>query len=270
MRIVMNLKDFFALETTKNKELSRDIAWLIMETTHHEPTEWDTVTLTKKLESQLKKSIERLKGGEPLGYILGNVPFWDSKIRVNSNVLIPRAETEQLCEIVVAEIGDRPVRVLDLCTGSGCIAITLAKKLNAIVLATDISEDAVSIARQNALSNLANVDFVVGDLFENVKGKFDVIVSNPPYISTEEFKALPKSVINFEPQLALLGGDEGLDFYRRIANECGKYLNQGGIVFLEVGDTQANKVVEIFNNFDCEIVADYFGYNRFVIARSRK
>ena len=266
----MNLKEFYAQQTEKNKELSRDIAWLFLETTHHEPTEWDTVLVTKELESQLKKSIKRLKSGEPLGYILGNVPFWDNEIVVNHNVLIPRAETEQLCELVVNEVGERAVRVLDLCTGSGCIAIALAKKLNAEVMATDISDEAVALAKQNAISNLVNVDFVLGDMFEKVKGKFDVIVSNPPYISSAEYNVLPKSVKDFEPQLALLGGEDGLDFYRKIASEIKKYLKENGVVFLEVGDTQAEDVTQIFSDFDCEIVADYFGYNRFVIARSKR
>lgn len=265
----MNLKEFFATQMKTNKGVSRDLAWFIIEKTHHDPIEWDTVTVTPKLQTELKRAISRLKKGEPLGYILGNVPFWDCDITVSPHVLIPRAETEQLCEIVVTEIGDRPVKVLDLCTGSGCIAIALAKKLNAHVLATDISEESVAIARQNALANLASVDFVVGDMFEKVKGKFDVIVTNPPYISATEYKTLPKSVVNFEPKIALLGGEDGLDFYRIIAKNAKKFLNPGGIIFMEVGDTQADSVAALFSDFDCEIVADYFGFNRFVIARSR-
>jgi len=265
----MNLKEFFSTQLQDNKDISRDLAWYIIELTHHEPIEWDTVTVTPKLRAELKRGISRLKKGEPLGYILGNVPFWDCNIMVGPDVLIPRAETEQLCELVVRSVGDKRVRVLDLCTGSGCIAIALAKKLNAEVLATDISEASVAIARKNALNNLTSVNFVVGDMFEKVGGKFDVIVSNPPYISAKEYTALPKSVVKFEPQLALMGGEDGLDFYRIIASQARKYLNPKGAIFLEVGDTQAENVVALFKDFDCEIVEDYFGFNRFVIARSR-
>ncbi len=266
----MNLKEFFTIQTKDNPNLSRDIAWLIIEKTNHEPIEWDTVTATTKLTAELKKCITRLKRGEPLGYVIGNVPFLDCNIRVDSSVLIPRAETEQLCEIIINDVGDAPVSILDVCTGSGCIAISLAKRLHAKVLATDMSEDAVSIARQNALANLATVDFVVGDMFEKVRGSFDIIVSNPPYISQNEFASLPKSVTHFEPQIALLGGEDGLDFYRTIAQNCPRFLNPNGTIYLEVGDTQANDVVKIFSDFDCEIVNDYFGFSRFVIARRKR
>lgn len=268
----MTIKDFF----TENKgemdtNQARDFAWLLVERTKSEPIEWGAKTMLVKEQKAIKKDIKRLLAGEPLGLILGNVPFLDCDIKVTPDVLIPRSETEQLCEMIIAEHDGEPLRILDVCTGSGCIAVSLAKELKAYVMATDISEDAVSVARQNALANFAQVDFVVGDMFERVEGKFDIIVSNPPYLNSAEMASLPKSVSDYEPHLALFGGDDGLDFYRKLAEETPKYLNSGGVVYLEVGDTEADAVAALFaENFDCRIVGDYYGFDRFVIARSRK
>ncbi len=265
----MNLKEFYQNNADKTK--SQDIAWLIKEVSRVEPFLWGETELTPQLASTLEKGIKRLLSGEPLGYILGYVPFWNCKILVTPDVLIPRAETEQLCELVVDRVNGDKVRILDLCTGSGCIAITLATQLNCEVVATDISEAALQIAKQNAVINNAQVNFVCGDLFEKVLGKFDVIVTNPPYIADSEKEVLPTSVIDFEPHIALFGGDDGLDFYKRIKDEVGHYLSHKGTVFMEVGDTQAEKVADIFDkDFDCEIVSDYFGFKRFVIARSKE
>ncbi len=267
----MTIKDFF---TANNRDLdtamARDFAWLIVERTKVEPIEWGVRTVTTKEQAALKRDLKRLKSGEPLGLVLGYVPFVNCEIKVTPDVLIPRSETEQLTDMIINEYEGVPTRVLDLCTGSGCIAVALAKNLDAFVLATDISEKAVSVARQNALANFASVDFVVGDLFEKVEGKFDIIVSNPPYLNSEEMETLPKSVKDYEPNLALFGGEDGLDFYRRIASEVGEYLNPGGVIYLEVGDFQAEKVAEIFSDFDCQIVSDYYGFDRFLIARSTK
>ena len=267
----MTIKDFF---TANNRDLdtamARDFAWLIVERTKVEPIEWGVRTVTTKEQTALKRDLKRLKSGEPLGLVLGYVPFVNCEIKVTPDVLIPRSETEQLTDMIINEYEGVPTRVLDLCTGSGCIAVALAKNLDAFVLATDISEKAVSVARQNALANFANVDFVVGDLFEKVEGKFDIIVSNPPYLNSEEMETLPKSVKDYEPNLALFGGEDGLDFYRRIASEVSEYLNPGGVIYLEVGDFQAEKVAEIFSDFDCQIVGDYYGFDRFLIARSTK
>ena len=268
----MNVKDFFG-ENVKDldKNQARDLGWLIVERLHVEPIDWAVTALTDKQASALKKDILRLRSGEPLGYILGTVPFVNCEIKVTPDVLIPRSETEQLCDIIINEFEGVPTRILDVCTGSGCIAVALAKNLDAEVFATDKSESAVSVARQNALANFAQVDFVVGDMFERVTGTFDVIVCNPPYLDENEMAGLPASVRDFEPNSALYGGQDGLDFYRILATEAPKYLNSGGVMYLEVGDFQADKVAEILSaDFDCEIAADYYGFDRFVIARSRK
>ncbi|MBQ7977886.1 MAG: peptide chain release factor N(5)-glutamine methyltransferase [Clostridia bacterium] len=268
----MTIKEFFTANNKRmDKNQARDFAWLLVERLKAEPIEWGAKPITTREQTAIKKEIKRLLAGEPLGQILGFVPFLDCEIKVTKDVLIPRSETEQLCEIIINEHEGVPTRILDICTGSGCIAVALAKNLPAYVLATDISEDAVSVARQNALANLAQVDFVVGDLCERVEGVFDVIVSNPPYLNKREMDTLPQSVKDYEPHLALFGGDDGLDFYRRLVEVVPKHLNSGGVVYLEVGDTQADQVAEIFSHdFDCRIVADYYGFDRFVIARSKK
>lgn len=267
----MTIKDFFtANNTDMDTNYARDLAWLLVERTKSEPIEWGTKEITKQEQTAIKRDIARLKAGEPLGLILGFVPFVNCEIKVTRDVLIPRSETEQLCDMIITEYEGVPTRILDLCTGSGCIAVSLAKNLDAYVLATDISEAAVSVARQNALANFAQVDFVVGDMFEKVSGQFDIIVCNPPYLDSKEMAALPRSVADYEPHSALFGGEDGLDFYRKIAQEAPAYLSAGGVIYMEVGDFQAEKVAEIFGEFDCNIVGDYYGFDRFVIARSRK
>ena len=266
----MNLKEYYQ-KVNSEKSKSQDVAWLIKEVSNVEPFLWGETELTPQLVSTLDKGIKRLSSGEPLGYILGYVPFWNCKILVTPDVLIPRAETEQLCELVVDRVSGENLRILDLCTGSGCIAVALATQLNCKVVATDISEAALKVAKQNAVINNVQVDFICGDLFKNVSGKFDVIVTNPPYIAEEEKEILPSSVLDFEPHIALFGGDDGLDFYKRIKDNVRPYLSPRGMIFMEVGDTQAERIVDIFDkDFDCEIISDYFGFKRFVIARSRK
>lgn len=268
----MNIKEFFTTQSKNlDKNQSRDFAWLIVNKINVEPIDWAVTTLTTKQQTELKRDLKRLKNFEPLGYILGNVPFVNCEIKVTPDVLIPRSETEQLCDIIIQEFEGIPTRILDLCTGSGCIAVSLAKNLDAHVTASDISEKAISLAKQNALANFAQIDFYISDMFENINDKFDIIVCNPPYLDVKEMQSLPKSVKEFEPSLALSGGEDGLDFYKILSQQAPKHLNSGGLMYLEVGDFQADKVSEILKeNFDCEIISDYFGFDRFVVARSKK
>lgn len=211
---------------------------------------------------------ERLTG-RPLWYIFGDTDFCGYKIKVDERVLIPRPETEEMAMMVVgaAEEGSN---ILDLCTGSGAIAIAVYKELEKAgkrpkVTATDISEDALSLAKENAELNGANVLFVQSDLFERIRGRFDVIVSNPPYIPTKEIKKLQKEVRKFEPHLALDGGADGLDYYRRIAAEAKHYLVRGGMLIMEVGEGQAEEVAKLFTGDVYTIIGqDFNGVNRYV------
>ncbi|MDD6996145.1 MAG: peptide chain release factor N(5)-glutamine methyltransferase [Candidatus Borkfalkiaceae bacterium] len=211
---------------------------------------------------------ERLTG-RPLWYIIGNTDFYGYELNVDERVLIPRPETEGLTRLALAcaENGDK---ALDLCTGSGAIAIALKKEsekkgLALQVTAADISEGALEVARANAEKCGADVRFVHSDLFARLRGRFNLIVSNPPYIPTDVIPTLQREVKDHEPLLALDGGKDGLDFYRRIASEAGKYMEKGGSLFMEVGENEAQAVVKLFKYCDYSmILKDDFGKDRYV------
>lgn len=256
----------------KDKPQVRDLGWLFkIRLQNVDINDWGEVDISDEDAVYLAEGLHRILQGEPLAYIVGGTDFFWCDIGVNNSVLIPRPETEQLCEIVSKEIGDE-MKVLDLCTGSGCIAIGLKKATpNCQIDAVDISPEALEVAKDNAKRNAVEINFVQSDMWQNVDGIYDVIVSNPPYISSKVMKKLPKSVVDYEPHLALFGGDDGLDYYRNIAENSPKFLVPGGRLYLEVGDNQAKKVAKILsNNFtDIEIQKDLFGKTRFVFARRK-
>ena len=205
--------------------------------------------------------------GKPLCQIIGYTEFCGLKIRVNGDVLCPRLETELLVEQAILFLKDRKdARALDLCTGSGCIATALAVNTTAEVVASDISDKALAVAEENARRSGAKVKFVLSDVFEDVDGKFDIIVSNPPYIPSADIDGLGKR-ISFEPRTALDGGADGLDFYRRIAAEAEGYLTEDGVLLLEVGDGQAESVAAMFPAMRVETLSDMSGKRRIVVAR---
>lgn len=207
---------------------------------------------------------ERLTG-KPLWYVLGNTEFYGYPILVDERVLIPRPETEELAALAVEEVRSGKKRVLELCTGSGCVAIALAKETDGSVTATDISADALALAKENAEANGASVAFLESDLFEKVEGVYDVIVANPPYIPRAEISSLQREVKEFEPLLALDGGEDGLEFYRRIAAEVSRYLTDGGVLLLECGEGQAEKICGLLP-MEAEIIQDLEGAKRIVKA----
>lgn len=227
----------------------------------------DKILVPSRVRELDKIAGERLTG-RPLWYILGDTEFYGYKIKVDERVLIPRPETELMTEQVLrtAEQGDK---VLDLCTGSGCIAIALAKKgaeKELIVTASDISADALALAQGNAKRNGADIKFIESDLLEGVRGKFNIIVCNPPYIKSGDIPGLQKEV-QFEPKGALDGGEDGLDFYRRLAKEAPRHLVKGGTLFMECGIGQAQEIVKLFKKFDYTMVSrDYNDVERFVRA----
>jgi release factor glutamine methyltransferase len=211
---------------------------------------------------------ERLTG-RPLWYIIGDTDFCGYTIKVDERVLIPRPETEELAMLVVraAEEGQS---VLDLCTGSGAIAIAVYKELEKYnrkvkVTATDISADALELAKENAEANEADIVFLQSDLFKRLRGRFDIIVSNPPYIPTKDIDELQREVKCYEPRLALDGGADGMDIYRKIAQEAPKYLNRGGTLIMEVGEGEAEDIVKLFKNSSyAMIIQDFNGVERYV------
>lgn len=201
--------------------------------------------------------IERRISGEPLQYILGHQEFWSIDFKVDPRVLIPRPETELLVEqallILSGNPSGRSPHALEIGTGSGAVAISLAKEVrNLFLVATDISRDALLLAKENAASAgvLHQVKFVNGDLFEpfrpfGEREPFDLILSNPPYITFSEIDGLPKEVKDYEPVIALNGGEDGLDFYRRIVSQAPFYLRRGGWLLLEVGQGQGEMVLKM-------------------------
>lgn len=210
--------------------------------------------------------------GKPLQQVLGNTDFYGLPIKVDERVLCPRPETEYLVDAVVDIIGEKNInKVLDLCTGSGAIAIAIKKKCdNVIVTASDISTDALALAKENATLNDAEIEFVLSDYFANVQGKFGLIVSNPPYIKSNDIEGLDKEVKDYEPRIALDGGESGLDAYTSIILSAKDYLDNGGYIAFEVGIGQAEDVKNLLEDngyTDIIIKQDLENIDRIVIAR---
>ena len=226
--------------------------------------------LKKYLEKdKLIDGIEKLKSGIPVQYIVGNVDFHGITINVNKNVLIPRFETELLVEKTINYVNkylNKRVKIIDLGTGSGAIAITLKKKLFSLVDAIDISDKALSLARENAKMNNLNINFYKSDMLENVEGKYDLIISNPPYISYDE--KIDDIVKNNEPSIALYAGNDGLEYYIKILKNAYKHINKPGIIAFEIGMTQKERIVILIKKYikykDIKIEKDLTGKDRFV------
>lgn len=233
----------------------------------------------KTLLRKIRRLLARRAKGEPLQYITGYVDFLGLTIAVGKDVLIPRPETELLAQEAIKAAGSKkqeaPLRILDLCTGSGCVALAMARELpEAEVSGTDISGTAVSCARKNAEANgIVNAKFFRGSLFEPLKkaSAFDLIVSNPPYIKTSDIDGLQREIREWEPGEALDGGADGLDFYRRIFSDAGRYLKRDGAVILEIGYEQAEevrKIAQASGYFIVSIKKDYAGIERIVVSQS--
>lgn len=244
----------------------------------------DNPEITPAKITKIRRLLKRRANGEPLQYIIGHVDFFDLKIKVGKGVLIPRPETELLaqeaiktvtsCKIqVTSKDQNSSLSILDLCTGSGCIALALAKEIpDAKVYASDISLAAIKYAKKNAVINkIHNVKFFEGSLFEPIRKpvSFDLIISNPPYIRTSDVSGLQREIKEWEPVGALDGGEDGLDFYRRIFHEAVGYLKTKGRIMVEVGFDQAGDVAKIAKGYSfrkIEIIKDYSGIERILTA----
>ena len=216
------------------------------------------------------RALELLINNYPIQYIIGNVNFYGNIIKVNEDVLIPRFETELLVEKTIAKINELfpySVDIADIGTGSGCIAVTLKKELNnSCVTATDISEKALELARINAKENRVEIDFKQGDLLEPLSKKFDILISNPPYISyNEEIMELVK---DNEPHLALYAPNNGLYFYEEILKNCSNYLKEKFLIAFEIGYTQADQITSLatqyLQNINIYVEKDYSAKDRFI------
>ena len=229
-------------------------------------------------ELKFKEGINKLNNNIPIQYVIHKQEFMGYEFYVDENVLIPQPDTEILVEEVVKIAKEfikkhkkgEEIKILDLCTGSGAIGISLSKILgdNAFVTVSDISEDIIDIVEINSRKNLANLGMVSSDLFDNIYGKYDIIVSNPPYIETDVIKTLSKEVQN-EPIIALDGGQDGLDFYRRIVKDAKKFLNENGFLALEIGYNQRESVEKLLKENNYKSIysqKDLGGNDRIVVA----
>ncbi len=236
--------------------------------------------LDKEVDSDIEKiyksSLEALKENKPIQYVIGNVNFYGLKFIVNKNVLIPRFETEELVEQVVEytkDLNKDKIKILDLGCGSGAIGLTLKSILkDSEVTLTDISKDALEVAKLNANNLNLDVTFIESDWFSNVKlEQYDIIVSNPPYIRTDE--KIEEIVRDNEPSLALYGGVDGLDCYRKILANIKPYLNDKFLIAFEIGESQKEEIYDIVNKYlkDIEITCkkDLYGRNRMIFVRNK-
>ncbi len=230
--------------------------------------------LTDTEYAEFTKYIEQIIDGKPLQYITQKQEFMGMEFFMNENVLIPQPDTEILVETVLdicKRYSNQSLRILDLCTGSGAIAISLSKILNTQVFASDVSTKALEVAEKNNVLNNSKVEFIESNLFEQINGeKFDIIVSNPPYIKNEEIKSLSKQVQN-EPYIALAGGEDGLDFYRKIIDEAYKHINKNGYLCLEIGYDQKEDLIKLIKqneNYEYEnCIKDLSNNDRCIIAK---
>jgi release factor glutamine methyltransferase len=234
---------------------------------------------------RLEELVRRRISGEPLQYILGKQAFWSGDFRVDPRVLIPRPETEILVEQAISILSTMPSgrspSVLEIGTGSGAVAISVAREVKDLLLvATDISRDALLLARENAreMGVLRKITFVNGDLFgpfhSREEGPFDLILSNPPYISSPEIEMLPREIREHEPAVALNGGEDGLDFYREILRQVPSYLRMGGWLLLELGQGQGKRIAELIHEkeefSEPELLKDLSGIERVVKLRKKR
>ena len=211
-------------------------------------------------EAWLRQAIKRRLTGEPLQYILGEWEFMGLPFLVGPAALIPRQDTETLCEAAMSWLKGRPgAKALDLCCGTGCIGVSLGKLGGAHVTFGDISPEALSLARQNAEKNGVDGVFYESDLFKAIPGIYDLIACNPPYLTAAEMAERQRE-LTFEPVLALFGGEDGLAFYRRLAAEWADHLAVGGLLLMEIGASQGQAVRELFSG--AKIGKDICGHDR--------
>ncbi len=222
-----------------------------------------------KVSKDIEKDYQKLLEGYPIQYLIGYVDFYGYKINVNENVLIPRYETEYLVEKTInysKKIFDGKLDILDLGTGSGAISIVLGKKLDSNVTGVDISDKALEVAKNNAIQNGINVNFIKSDILEKVSGKYDIVISNPPYIDLEE--KIMDSVKKYEPHLALYAEDNGLYFYKNILSNIKPYLKEKFIIAFEIGWWQGKLIEtiakEYFENSKVLTIKDLTNRDRYI------
>lgn len=232
--------------------------------------------LKRYYRGNIDDAIQRLNAGEPVQYIVGDVDFYGNIIKVDKRVLIPRPETEELVEKTIKLIKNKftdHINIIDLGTGSGCIPITLKKELPMIEMsAVDISTDALDVALENAIINHVDINFIHSDMFSNVNGKYEVIISNPPYIRYDE--TIMDIVKDNEPHLALYAANSGLYFYEEILKNCSDYLKEQFLIAFEIGEEQGQAIVELVNKYLSDVNVwvekDFRQLDRYVFIENKK
>lgn len=249
-------------------------AWYLLEHIIGHDRSWYFLHMQEQVPSDMEEEYKRLlqlRGiHKPLQQITGKAYFMGLEFTVNEHVLIPRQDTEILVEEALKRMSEH-ARILDLCTGSGCILLSLLYNKNkAEGVGIDISEDALEVAKRNSCDLNIHAEFIQSNLLEKAEGTFDLIVSNPPYIPAKVIEGLMEEVRDYEPHLALDGGEDGLDFYRRIVAEAGAYLNPGGWLIMEIGQEQGEAVRQMLLQAgyeEIEVVQDLAGLDRVVLGR---
>ena len=259
------LKDLYC----QHEKDSADVDFIVSEVLNVPRTE---LTLIEDIDDMTEQTIReyatiRLDTDIPIDKLFKKAYFYGMTFYIDENVLSPRQDSEVVVDTTLKYIHEKGYKsCIDMCTGSGCLAIAIKKNSDIEMLATDISNKALQIAKKNAKINKVNVEFLKSDMFNKVDGKFDLIVSNPPYIATDEIEDLDKEVKDYDPILALDGGDMGLKFFNDIHNEARKHLNDGGMLILEIGYNQKQPIISLFNDFNfVESVLDLNGIDRVLV-----
>ncbi len=225
--------------------------------------------ITDKDEKTIREKVELRLKNIPIDIIFGKTYFYGLELEVNRDVLTPRSESELIVDYALKYIEDKKISsVLDMCTGSGCLAIAVKKNAEVKVTAVDISDKALATAKRNAKKHNVDIEFIKSNMFEKVLGKFDIIISNPPYIDTDEIDDLSREVVENDPILALDGGNMGLKFYNILHDNLKKYLTDDGIMIIEIGENQREMISNLFA--DCTLldaIEDYAGHDRVMVFR---
>lgn len=219
--------------------------------------------LDEKIENELKIINDKINEGYPLQYAIGKWNFYGLDLLVDKRALIPRYETEILVDLIINDNSNNK-KILDIGTGSGAISLALSKNLkDSKIIGVDISKNAIDLANENKIKlNINNVEFKESDIFSNIEEKFDIIVSNPPYINKEDFEKLDKKLY-YEPQNALYGGEDGLYFYKKIIKNAKNFLNKNGKIYLEIGYDQKDSISNLLEEYGYKQIKSYKDFNDF-------
>ncbi len=220
-------------------------------------------TLDEKIENELKIINDKINEGYPLQYAIGKWNFYGLDLLVDKRALIPRYETEILVDLIINDNSNNK-KILDIGTGSGAISLALSKNLkDSKIIGVDISKNAIDLANENKIKlNINNVEFKESDIFSNIEEKFDIIVSNPPYINKEDFEKLDNKLY-YEPQNALYGGEDGLYFYKKIIKNAKNFLNKNGKIYLEIGYNQKDSISDLLEEYGYKQIKSYKDFNDF-------